>query len=319
MDNPEFDLDILEVQNRRNRLKRKRRARFWGIGALVAVLAAATFLFSPIGPCQNVFFATSSAATGAGTDVDGEAAPAILETPPAPAAAANTQAEKNSDLRPPCVAIVVDDVGNGDANLAQWLAIDAPLTFAVMPYYAGNTAEAEQLHSAGFQIMMHIPTANKPPGSFSGQGQLDMGMNRASVFAVLDEDMKQVPHMVGINNHQGGAGCDSLELMTLECEWAMSRGFFVVDSNSSIKPQVAVAAVSLGLGKKKNQVFIDHDNDPDYIRQAMRNLADTARKNGYAIGICHWHRPNTPSTVGEMIKVLQAEGIHFAFVQYVNN
>lgn len=320
MDNLEFRLDMQEVQKRRNKLKRKKRARFWAVGVFATILAVAAFLFSPIGPCRNVCFSNSSAAVEQGSTDNGESDPAIApETPPPPPQSAVNPDEKVSDLRPPCVAIVVDDVGNGDANMSRWLAIDAPLTFSVMPYYAGNTSQAEQLHQAGFQVMMHIPKANKPPGSFSGKGQLEVGMSKATVFSVLDDDISQIPYAVGINNHQGGAGCDSLELMTSECEWALSRGYFVMDSNSSLKPQVAVAAVNLGMGRKKNQVFLDHDNDPAYIRQAMRNLADTARKNGYAIGICHWYRPNTPSTVGEMIEVLRAEGVHFAFVQYVNN
>jgi polysaccharide deacetylase 2 family uncharacterized protein YibQ len=73
------------------------------------------------------------------------------------------------------------------------------------------------------------------------------------------------------------------------------------------------------MGKKRNQVFIDHQNDPEYIRSAMHELADIAREDGYAIGICHWHRPNTASTVGEMVKELKSEGIHFAFARDINN
>jgi uncharacterized protein len=321
MDIQEFGLDMQEVQKRRDRARWRKRARFWGIASLVVVLVSAAFLFCPIGPFSEVIFSgTASDQPGGETPpATGEAAAGPAVTGPAQPQGARVPPEKASDLRPPCVAVVVDDVGNGDANLQQWLAIDAPLSFAVMPYYEGNTSEAEQLYQAGFQVMMHVPTANQPPRSFSGKGQLESGMGPDTVFSTLDTDLAQVPHAVGINNHEGGAGLNDLALMTLECQWAMERGFFVVDSNSSVKPQAAVASVNLGMGKKKNQVFIDHDNNPDYIRQAMRNLADLARKNGYAIGICHWMRPNTPAVVGEMIKTLRAEGINFAFVQYVNN
>ncbi|MBU4194352.1 MAG: divergent polysaccharide deacetylase family protein [Actinobacteria bacterium] len=106
--------------------------------------------------------------------------------------------------------------------------------------------------------------------------------------------------------------------MTYECEWARSKGFYVVDSNSARNSKVAQAAVSLGLGHKRNEVFIDHQNDPDYIRSAMRKLADLATKNGYAIGICHFNRPNTAAVVGEMVKVLKEEGL-FAFARDIDN
>jgi polysaccharide deacetylase 2 family uncharacterized protein YibQ len=321
MEIPESVLDMQEVQKRRSALKWKKRARFWGIGCGAAILVTLVVLFSPVGPWRGMLFpATSSTPEEAPAPLeDGNTASGNTTPPPVIPGGGGAPAEKASDLRPPCVAIVVDDVGNGNANMGQWLAIDAPLSFAIMPYYPDITAQAEQLHQAGFQVMLHIPTANKPPGSFSGKGQIESAMDQATVFSTLDTDVAQIPFAVGINNHQGGAGCDDLALMTRECEWALQRGFFVVDSNSSVKPQVAVAAVNLGLGKKKNQVFLDHDNNPDYIRQAMRNLADLARKNGYAIGICHWMRPNTPSVVGEMVRTLRAEGINFAFVQYVNN
>jgi hypothetical protein len=125
--------------------------------------------------------------------------------------------------------------------------------------------------------------------------------------------------MTGMNNHQGGRGCDQLDLMTYEVEWAKSKGLFVVDSNSSVSSKVSQACVALGLPRRKNLVFIDHQNEPDYIRGAMRELAGLARKNGTAIGICHWHRPNTAAVVGEMINTLKAEGIHFAFARDISD
>lgn len=42
--------------------------------------------------------------------------------------------EKLSEVEPPAVAIVVDDTGNVLDPMPRWLAIDAPLTFSVMPY-----------------------------------------------------------------------------------------------------------------------------------------------------------------------------------------
>lgn len=107
--------------------------------------------------------------------------------------------------------------------------------------------------------------------------------------------------------------------MTFECQWAQERGLFVVDSDSSTSSKVTKAATSLGMPRRLNQLFIDHQNEPDYIRKIMRQLADMARRNGTAIGICHFHRPNTPTVVGEMVQTLKSEGIHFAFVQDIHN
>jgi len=214
---------------------------------------------------------------------------------------------------------VIDDTGNIRDRLPYWTAIDAPLTFAVMPYPPLSKELADKLYLNGYDIFMHTPTDNMPPNSFAGTGQLATGMSRQTVFQTLDKDILNVPHAIGMNNHMGGRGCDQLDLMTYEVEWAKSKGLVVVDSASSVASKVTKACLALGLPKRLNEVFIDHQNEPDYIRKAMRELASYAKKNGTAIGICHWHRPNTATVVGEMIKTLRAEGINFAFAKDITD
>ncbi|NPV60914.1 MAG: divergent polysaccharide deacetylase family protein [Actinobacteria bacterium] len=332
MEENEFHVDMREVYARRRRMRRRKRLkRTLVLGTCLAALMAALIVFSPWGPGKNLFFGRESM----GAERAGETRPAggrsSGDIAPLPgdedggepqggdAEALPARKEKTSDPSPPTVAIVVDDTGGDVANLERWLAVDAPVTFAVMPHYQASAQAAERLYAAGYRIMMHIPTENDPPNSFSGTGQLSVGMGRDSVFATLDGDLATVPHATGINNHQGGRGCNDYQLMRYMCEWAKECGFFVVDSNSSARSQVTRASQDLGFPRRSNQVFIDHHNEPDTIREAMRRLARIARQEGTAIGICHFQRPNTPAVVGEMIRALRAEGIHFAFVQDISN
>jgi uncharacterized protein len=297
---------------------------FIATAVAVALLAVAIVLLGPWGVFSEVLFPkapeTSKRAgeRGTGTRPPGAALATggsyfwvTLKLPSSP--------QRYSDTRKPVVAIVVDDVGNTADKLPSWTAIQAPITFSVMPYPPLSEQLADKLYRAGYQVMMHVPTENAPPHSFSGRGQLSVGMDRGTVFRTLDSDAATVPFISGMNNHQGGRGCDDLNLMTYMSEWAKSKGLYVIDSNSSAHSRVTDACLSLGLPRRKNEVFIDHDNNPDYIRGAMRRLADLARRDGSAIGICHWHRPNTATVVGEMIVQLSSEGIHFAFVKDVNN
>lgn len=226
---------------------------------------------------------------------------------------------KESDTEPPTIAIVVDDTGSSSDTLDLWLKIDAPLTFSVFPYCTDLSWMIEKLYDKGYEIMLHMPTENQPPNSYSGYGQLSVGMTREQAFAALDKALASVPHAEGINNHQGGKGCNDLQLMTFMCEWAKERGLYVVDSNASTHSMVSEAAVSLGMPRRRNQVFIDNNRDPESLRAMMRRLTDVARQNGTAIGICHFNHPNVPTVVGEMIEVLRSEGFHFAFVRDVSN
>lgn len=316
--------DRARMERRRARLAERRRRRrrnvtiAFAVAAALVVAAVVLIILSPFGGGPGKSKESppkTEAKTAPATTAPNQSSQPAASSAPAGAA----RVEKKSDTRAPCVAIVVDDVGNTTDKLPLWLTIDAPINFAVMPYPPLSQQLAEQLYQAGYLVMMHVPTDNAPPNSFSGKGQLATGMNRDTVFQTLDADVATVPHAEGINNHQGGRGCDQPDLMTYEVEWAKSKGLFVVDSASSANSKVTPACLALGLGKRLNQVFIDHQNEPDYIRGAMRELAALARENGTAIGICHWHRPNTAAVVGEMVKVLKAEGIHFAFVRDITN
>jgi len=268
--------------NGRESLKGNKRIKKGLIFTSIIIALLFIFLFSPAGPYGHILFPSSKEGKKSEPKKSEKHRPShsairrkqISQT----SNGQEARTEKKSISKPPAVAIVVDDTGLSIENLQKWMEIDAPLTFSVLPYEPYSQEEAERLWEAGYQVMMHIPTQNAPPKSFSGRGQLEVGMDRDTVFRTLDGDISTIPHVIGINNHQGGRGCDDLSLMTYMCEWAKLRGFFVVDSKSSYHSKVAQAAVGLGMGRKVNQVFIDHQNDPEYIRSAMRNLADIARR-----------------------------------------
>ena len=168
--------------------------------------------------------------------------------------------------------------------------------------------------------MMHIPTQNAPPNSFSGKGQLEVGMDRAAVFAQLDPDVSGIPLRRRDKQPPGWPGCDDPGLMTSMCEWAQQRASTWSTATARVNSQVTPATLSLGQPKRKNQVFIDHQNDPEYISGGhARTWRSSRAKNGTAIGICHWHRPNTATVVGEMVKELKRKGINFAFAKDITN
>jgi len=219
----------------------------------------------------------------------------------------------------PTVAICVDDVGYGDDYLPEWLAIEAPLTFAILPYSAKATSDAQTLKDAGQHVLLHVPEENDPPHSFAGQGQVTVAMEQASVDQVLDADAAQSPGMVGLNNHQGGKAGNDIGLQRRVVDWARRHGVFVLDSNASSHPVAYIAAGEVGMPVRINNVFLDDKTDAQSIRDALRLLAAKARAWGTAIGICHFARPNTAAVMAEMIPVLQAEGIRFEFVSNVTN
>jgi hypothetical protein len=234
-------------------------------------------------------------------------------------AAAAARVEKAASVAQPVIALIVQDVGENIDNLDQWLSIDAPLTFSILPRTAHAQEMGQRLYDAGYRIMLHIPTEGLPPHQYSGAGQISADMDRDTVFRTLDDDLATVPHVSGIDNHEGQVGCANLQLMIWQCEWAKANNLFVVDSRTARYSMVTPAAEALGFPDRYNQVFLDEHSDPDYIKVAVQQLADTANSKGVAIGVCNFPRPNTPSVLSQMISQLRQQGIHFAFVQDVHN
>jgi polysaccharide deacetylase 2 family uncharacterized protein YibQ len=230
-----------------------------------------------------------------------------------------SRVEKASNPVPPTIALVVDDAGETTSGLERWLSVEAPLTFSIKPKCKHSQDVAERLYASGYRIMMHVPTENYEPHAYADEGQITSSMDRETVWQTLDQNLESVPHASGLDNHDGEKGCGDLQLMVWECEWARDRGLFVVDSRNFSRSQVSQAAVGVGLEKKCNQVFIDIHDDPDFIRSALRQLAELARQNGVSIGACTFGRRHTPSVLAELIPQLEGEGIHFAFVEEVHN
>jgi polysaccharide deacetylase 2 family uncharacterized protein YibQ len=285
-------------KGRRRIFQRRRRVdRRTVLGSFaIALLALMLFVFSPWGPGRRVLF----------RDNAGQVLTALRN-------------EKLSSPVPPTIAIVVDDGGESAENLERWMEIDAPLTFSVKPHCRYSEELARELYLAGYRIMMHVPVENQYPHAYAGEGQIATDMDRETVFGVLDGDLATVPHAEGINNHDGEKGCCDLRLMTWQCEWAVEKSLFVMDNAAYGQGVLSRAAITMGLERRCNQVFIDERNDAGFVRSAMERLGEMARQYGVAIGVCTFGRSCTPGIVREMIDKLRADGLHFAFVQDVHN
>ncbi|MBU4489368.1 MAG: divergent polysaccharide deacetylase family protein [Actinobacteria bacterium] len=153
---------------------RRRRRRLIPL-VVIAVLALAIILFSPWGLLKGSLYSCDNAESTKEEESKSNRSEEGSESGKTEEDTKEEQAqsgpvEKKSDTRPPSVAIVVDDVGFDATNLPQWLAIDAPLSFAVVPYCVLSAGLSDQLYDAGYLIMMHIPTENMPPQHLFRQG-----------------------------------------------------------------------------------------------------------------------------------------------------
>ena len=222
-------------------------------------------------------------------------------------------------LQPPMarVAIVIDDMG-WDLPMAQaLLALDAPLSFAIMPQspYQSATAEAVQQH--GRDILLHLPMEpHGYPKVNPGQHALLSDMSSPELTAQLQIALKTLPMAVGVNNHMGSRLTENSQIMRVVMRELQQRDLFFLDSRTSLHSQAYQVAREMGVRAGQRQVFLDHDVQPEQISHRLQQLINLARKHGRAIGIGHPHT-ETLHALQQLIPELHAAGIEIVPVSHL--
>src|SRR6266545_4108021 len=90
------------------------------------------------------------------------------------------------------------------------------------------------------------------------------------------------------------------------------KDMFFIDSKTSPVSIGESLAREMGIRAASRNVFLDNEQEVDAIKTQIQKLADMARKNGKAIGICHPHK-TTLQALAESLPGLKAEGITFAY------
>ena len=222
-------------------------------------------------------------------------------------------------LQPPMarVAIVIDDMG-WDLPMAQaLLALDAPLSFAIMPQspYQSATAEAVQRH--GRDILLHLPMEpHGYPKVNPGPHALLSDMSSLELTAQLQVALQALPMAVGVNNHMGSRLTENSQIMRVVMRELQQRDLFFLDSRTSSHSQAYQVAREMGVRTGQRQVFLDHDVQPEQISHRLHQLINLARKHGRAIGIGHPYT-ETLHALQQLLPELHAAGIEIVPVSHL--
>ena len=204
------------------------------------------------------------------------------------------------------MAIIVDDMGL-DLNIAKKLAaLDADLTFSIMPLRPYTKETARYLHAKGKEVMLHLPMEGN--GKNPGPGTIYLGMSPAEVRAILHEDLRSVPYIQGVNNHMGSKVTADRTIMTLVQRELKGKDLFFIDSLTTNRSVCGEVATQVGIRFNARDVFLDNTQSADYIKGQLMKLVAVARRYPEAIGICHPH-PVTIAVLQEELPRLQREGL----------
>lgn len=188
----------------------------------------------------------------------------------------------------PKVAIIVDDLGYDRKIARQLMALDASLTFSILPHSPHSQAIATDAHKDGVEIMLHLPMEPiEYPSVDPGPGALLANMRPDELIRQLESNLADIPYAKGVNNHMGSRLTAESNQIYQVFTILKKRNLYFIDSRSTAKTLCRPSARLFQIPFAERDVFIDHEYNPEFIRKQLNKLVKIARHRGQAIGIAH--------------------------------
>lgn len=188
---------------------------------------------------------------------------------------------------PPRIAIIIDDLGYRGAAGRRAVGLPGPVACAVLPLTPLAAELAEAAHAAGKEVLLHLPLQSL--GEHDPEpGGIVLDMSRAQLARTFEGSLRSVPHVAGVNTHQGSL----LTQHPGHMQWLMqeigARGeLFFVDSYTTVDSVALQLAREAGIASVRRDVFLDPDRSPDTVAREFARLKRLAREKGMAVGIGH--------------------------------
>jgi len=185
------------------------------------------------------------------------------------------------------VAIIFDDAGYGIKAAQEVEAIGRPVTISVLPRLPFSTQIAEEAPQHGMQVILHLPVQPDNRSIALGPGGITVDMADDEIRQTVNDDLVTVPSAVGANNHMGSLGTADPRVMRAVMDVMKTRHLFFVDSMTSSRSVAAKVAREMGVPTAVRAVFLDNEDNEEYVRGQFRALIAIAQSRGDAIAIGH--------------------------------
>lgn len=207
------------------------------------------------------------------------------------------------------LAIIIDDCGYDLAPVRELVKLDAPFSFAILPYKDFSSDALHVIKSGGKTAMLHLPMEPMDRSAMSeGKSTILTDMTAEQVQKVTRAAVESLSGIEGVNNHQGSRATTNVATMKAALKVLQQQGLFFVDSSTSSKSIGDEVARELGVPAARNNIFLDNSADEDDIIAKIWQAVEMADRNGSAIAICH-ARPHTAAAWNSVIDEVRDSGI----------
>lgn len=176
------------------------------------------------------------------------------------------------------IAIVIDDFGNQMKGTEEMLALQIPLTVAVMPFLRSSTEDAKKAHQLGKEVIIHLqmePVTGK--STWLGPKPITTDLSDLEIRKRVLAAIEDVPYAVGMNNHTGSKATSDERVMRVILTVCKERGLFFLDSRTSMNSVVGKIAKELDVPYMENNIFFDHSPTTEYVTKQANKLAQLSK------------------------------------------
>jgi polysaccharide deacetylase 2 family uncharacterized protein YibQ len=240
----------------------------------------------------------------------------VIQLMPPETRAAASPVEKITPAEAPAteakLAVIIDDMGNDKESAQSVFALHVPLTISVLPYHEFSTLTADEAYKHGIGVMLHMPMMPEPTSAKQEDIELRPGMTSAQVREMVSAMLAAVPHVTGVNNHEGSLATSNTALMEELMPVLKERRLFFIDSRTAVTTVAYDTAKRDGVKAAWRKVFLDDTPTKAAVLAQLAVAEKDARKDGWAIAIGHPH-PETITALAEALPELHKQGIRLVF------
>jgi polysaccharide deacetylase 2 family uncharacterized protein YibQ len=208
----------------------------------------------------------------------------------------------------PKVAFIIDDLGYEIEVAKKMLELEFPITLSILPFLKYSEYIAEEGKKNNQEIILHLPMEPNNSSADPGPRAIKSYMSEEEIRQYVRECIFNFPYVMGLNNHMGSKITEDREIMKIILEEIKRYNLFFIDSMTSKNSIAYQVAQEMGVKTAKRSVFLDNENDMEYIKGQMLEVQEIALREGEAIAIGH-SRINTFYVLKRMIPELIRAGI----------
>ena len=208
----------------------------------------------------------------------------------------------------PKVAFIIDDLGYETEVAKKMMELEYPITLSILPFLQYSEFTAEEGKKNNKDIMLHLPMEPNNSCANPGPGAIKFYMSEEEIRLAVRKCILDFPYAIGVNNHMGSKITEDREIMQIVLEEIKGYNLFFIDSMTTKDSIAHQVANEMGVKTAVRSVFLDNENDMEYIKGQMLEVQKIALEKGEVIAIGH-DRINTFYVLKRMIPELIREGI----------